>query len=131
MLGADDTEKLVKILGMTQSDHDGEALAALRKAQAIMVRARVGWRDLVARQQVSRPTRPTWPPQPQWDGEEASLLRDGLEALHDYPAILTDWERGFLKDWETRNPSWGMSEKQKAVFVRIKAKLEMAKRRER
>ena len=42
-----DIEKLIKVLGMTTSVHDGEALAALRTAQRMMAAAKVGWADLL------------------------------------------------------------------------------------
>jgi hypothetical protein len=42
------TQRLVKILGLTGSAHDGEALSALRKAQAMMERDGLTWADLLA-----------------------------------------------------------------------------------
>lgn len=42
-----DIEKLIKVLGMTGSTHDGEALAALRTAQRMMAAAKVSWADLI------------------------------------------------------------------------------------
>jgi hypothetical protein len=42
-----DIEKLVKVLGMMGSEHDGEALAALRTAQKMMAAAKVSWKDLL------------------------------------------------------------------------------------
>lgn len=42
-----DIEKLVKILGMTGSSHDAEALVALRTALKMMAAAKVTWKDLL------------------------------------------------------------------------------------
>lgn len=42
-----DTEKLIKVLGMTTSTHDGEALAALRTALKMMAVAKVSWADII------------------------------------------------------------------------------------
>lgn len=42
-----DIEKFIKVLGMTGSTHDGEALAALRTAQRMMTAAKVSWVDLI------------------------------------------------------------------------------------
>lgn len=47
---------IVKVLGMTGSVHDGEALAAIRKANDLLKRAGVSWRDVIALPQV--PARP-------------------------------------------------------------------------
>lgn len=43
---------IVKVLGMTGSIHDGEALAAIRKANDLLKRAGVSWRDVIALPQV-------------------------------------------------------------------------------
>lgn len=42
-------ERLIKILLLTTSNHDGEALAALRKAQNIMSDANIDFRDLLVK----------------------------------------------------------------------------------
>ena len=42
-----DIERLIKVLGMTGSVHDGEALAALRTAIKMMAAAKVSWADLL------------------------------------------------------------------------------------
>lgn len=43
-------ERLGKVLGMTGSSHDGEVLAAVRRAQSIMVGAKLSWSDLLGAQ---------------------------------------------------------------------------------
>lgn len=42
-----DRSRLIKILGMTGSEHDGEALAAIRRASAILREAKVTWGELL------------------------------------------------------------------------------------
>jgi hypothetical protein len=42
-----DKTKLLKVLGMTGSAHDGEALAALRTALKMMANANVTWVDII------------------------------------------------------------------------------------
>jgi hypothetical protein len=42
-----DMDRLIKILGMTGSSHDGEALAALRMAQKLMSSHGKTWKDLI------------------------------------------------------------------------------------
>ena len=39
--------RLIKLLGLTGSEHDGEALSAMRKANALMRDANVDWNDLL------------------------------------------------------------------------------------
>ena len=54
-----DMEKLIKILGMTGSAHDGEALAALRMAQKLMAANGKTWKDLIG---APRAQQPGWDP---------------------------------------------------------------------
>lgn len=42
-----DVDRLVKVLAMTTSDHDGEALAAIRKANAILKEQGLTWAEFV------------------------------------------------------------------------------------
>lgn len=42
-----DLPKLIKVLGMTGSAHDAEALAALRTAIKMMANAKVSWADIL------------------------------------------------------------------------------------
>jgi flavorubredoxin len=42
-----DLARLIKVLGMTGSVHDGEALAALRTATKMMANAKVTWADIL------------------------------------------------------------------------------------
>ncbi len=128
-----DIGRLTKILGMTGSVHDGEAIAALRMAQRIMGEAKITWEELLQpkaggnhqhQQQHSRPQgeKPRQGPHARPGHQETRgelLRRLGSFILKTYPQILSEWERGFLTDWEEKPPYQKMSEKQKAVFERI------------
>ena len=41
-------ERFVKLLGLTRSSNDGEALAALRKCNDVLTQHRLTWADVVA-----------------------------------------------------------------------------------
>lgn len=43
-----DTDKLAKVLALTSSEHDGEALSAARHANAMVERAGLRWTDVIA-----------------------------------------------------------------------------------
>jgi hypothetical protein len=43
-----DRERLVKLLGMLGSEHDGEVVTAARRADALVRRAGLTWHDVVA-----------------------------------------------------------------------------------
>lgn len=49
-----ETARLIKILSLTTSNHDGEALAAIRKANQIMRDLGVGWPDAFPRKEETR-----------------------------------------------------------------------------
>jgi hypothetical protein len=54
---AKDRERLVKLLSMTHSASDGEALAAIRKCNELLRQHKVSWNDVVAQQCSSQPQR--------------------------------------------------------------------------
>lgn len=47
-------ELLIKVLGMTTSVHDGEALAAIRKANELLKAAGVTWREYIEAVDITR-----------------------------------------------------------------------------
>jgi hypothetical protein len=47
-MGERERERFVKLLGLTRSSNDGEALAALRKCNDVLTQHRLGWADVVA-----------------------------------------------------------------------------------
>lgn len=116
-----DHDRLLKVLGMTGSDQDGEALAALRKAQAIMSAAKVTWSDLIKAQPYAQMREEPQGRPSDWDDEAARLKvrRCASMILEKYPFLLNEWEKGFLSDWEQKPDHWSMSTKQRAIFVRI------------
>jgi hypothetical protein len=52
---AKDRERLVKLLGVTHSTSDGEALAAIRKCNELLIQHKLSWNDVVAEQCSSQP----------------------------------------------------------------------------
>lgn len=138
-------ERLVKILGMTGSEHDGEALAALRKAQQIMAEGKVTWAELLsppaAQSRWTPPRQDHWQEQErqrreqEWrEFEEQAARKEKARARHEklraacavilakYRWLLTDWEVGFLEDWASKPEGARMSEKQQAIFERVLAR---------
>ena len=47
-MGDRERERFVKLLGLTHSNNDGEALAALRKCNDVLTQHRLDWADVVA-----------------------------------------------------------------------------------
>jgi len=48
-------EMLTKLLMMTTSSHDGEALVAIRKANEMLARDRLNWQGVMKRLQSAKP----------------------------------------------------------------------------
>jgi hypothetical protein len=124
-LTAPTRDKLVKILDLTGSDVEGEALAALTAARRILTANGLTWSDVIA-----PPSSPE--PEEQDDADDTDDADDSagvsIPDAIDYclsfdPPALTDWERSFLlslRGFET------ISDKQYTILCRIVAKCQAA-----
>lgn len=81
-LTSSDRSMLAKLLGLVGSAHDGEALAAARKAHALVAARGITWPDLLGLDDR--------PPEP----DHVALARD---LLGRGKGICTDWEMKFLR----------------------------------
>lgn len=83
-----DKERLAKLLSMTSSDHDAEALAAIRKANALLRLSRKSWADVLGTGTPAleplRPEAPRYAPRPPSPPE----LPPGFQRLRDYRNAL-------------------------------------------
>jgi hypothetical protein len=98
-LGPDALERLVKLLGMLGSAHDGERAAAGLKAHQLIHRFGLQWADIIV----------TTPPKIGW--------REKLRACAAHAHCLNDTERAFVRslaDWRGTP-----SDKQLAWLTRI------------
>jgi hypothetical protein len=103
-----DRDKLIRILGMLGSAHDGEVLSAARQAQRLVREAGLTWEEILtipAPRVLVLPTAPsTW----------QEKILDCLDAED---AALSDWERGFLLSVRARGKP--LTEKQRQIVDRI------------
>lgn len=76
-----DRRRLVKVLGMLGSRHDGEALNAARTAHAMMSQARMRWEDLLG-------VKPGEEPEPVVQVDEPPPVDKGKFADPTYPEML-------------------------------------------
>ena len=100
-----DLQKLAKLLGMVGSAHDGEALNAARKAQALIQDKGATWFDAFGVGETSAPV-----------PIHHELVRDLLKQK----AILDDFERSFLIGILSYKK---LSEKQAETLQNIEQKL--------
>jgi hypothetical protein len=108
--------RLVGVLGLLSSNHDGERAAAGLLATRILKAAALSWDDLIPEQPlVVRRHEPAYPPSSVGETFKAdfSLCRRRLD-------LLSAWERNFI-DSVVHQTS--LSEKQKAILHKLFARV--------
>jgi len=108
-LDATAAARLVKLLGMTGSDYDGEALAAIRKANDLLKAAGMTWGDIIAVEPEPATAPGTW--QEPFSVEEAVVI-----CLELVESPLSEWHIRFLHGIYGRQ---NLTEKQAAQLERI------------
>lgn len=90
-----DRNRFVKVLLLTQSDNDGEALAAIRAANRMLSEAGVGWGGLISGSHVKtshKADAPPWvEPEPEVSLREAFELLEGRGELVDEVKAWYGW----------------------------------------
>lgn len=110
-LPADAITRLSRLLGMTGSSHDGEALNAMRMANALLQKHRTNWAEILV------------PPLPADIASSVPSHQQEAEALLANRPILTQFEVSFLigiMAFET------LTAKQDTILRGIKNKVRMA-----
>jgi hypothetical protein len=103
-------DRLTKVLGLLGSNHDGEALAAGRKAHELVRGAGMTWGDLL------RPALPAPAEMPAWGMTD----RQKLDLCGEHWDDLGDWGRDFISSLTSRlNRGRGLTDKQRAALDRL------------
>ena len=118
-------DRLIKVLRMFGSNHDGEVAAAARRAHNIINKHSLDWDDLLMSETAPRAERQQsrhhYEPDDD-DNGEAFLIRRARQ--HDQ--FLSTWEREFLNSISESLVEWGrLTPKQRAVLDRINNKLQL------
>lgn len=103
-LPAHQRSRLVRLLGLLSSDHDGERANAGAMADRLLRESGLRWDDVIAGHALPPP-----PPEA-WESAAVQILRSGR---------ATDWERGFCHNLLSRWSGRDISEKQADVLGRI------------
>jgi len=117
-----DRDRLIKLLGMTGSDADGEVVNAARLANRLLRERQETWeaaltpKPIVVYPTHSPPPRPRPRPRGRTDTPWAAMCRI---MLWQYDELLNDWERMFLGSIMQQA---SLSEKQRAVLTKIATK---------
>jgi hypothetical protein len=119
-------DKLIKVLRMFGSNHDGEVASAARRAHHIVKKHALDWDDLLmsvnAKARAEQRTRHNYEARDDDSETEAFLIRRARQ--HDQ--FVTEWEREFLASISDSLVEWGrLTTRQRAVLDRICNKLEL------
>ena len=109
--------KLVKVLGLLGSAHDGEVVAAGRRAHSMLKAMGLSWRDVIA----AAAPRSEQPQRPQRRWRRPTSPSDTAALCLLWPEVLTDWETNFCRSIVGRRR---ISAKQTVVLDRIARKVE-------
>jgi hypothetical protein len=109
--------KLVKVLGMLGSVHDGEVAAAGRRADAMVKGAGLSWGDVIA----PAAPRSEQPQRPQRRWHRSTSPSDTAALCLLWPEVLTDWETNFCRSIVGRRR---ISAKQTVVLEHLARKVE-------
>src|SRR3954465_8229254 len=85
--------KLVKVLGMLGSDHDGEIAAAGRRANAMVRGAGLTWDQVLAPVNFA----PESPYRTSRRWRRPTSANDAAALCLQWPEVLTDWETDFCR----------------------------------
>jgi hypothetical protein len=107
-------DKLVKVLGMLGSAHDGEVAAAGRRAHSMLKAQGLTWSDVI----VPSAPRPE-PPQRRW--RQPWLPSDAAALCLQWPEVLDTWETRFCRSVAGQRQ---ISAKQAGVLAKIIGKVE-------
>jgi hypothetical protein len=114
-------DKLVKVLGMLGSAHDGEVAAAGRRAHSMLKAEGLTWVDVIkpAAPKSEQPQQQSYRPQRRWRSSTSPSDTAALCLL--WPEVLTDWETNFCRSIVGRRR---ISAKQTVVLERLARKVE-------
>jgi hypothetical protein len=109
-------ERLAKLLGMLGSEHDGEVITAARRADELVRRGGLTWRDVVAPNDA----------QPQLDHVGFGVANEiRFCLLHRHR--LTEWERSFLAGIRNQNaPLSAQRNRLNSIVDKLRARAEAA-----
>src|SRR3954454_15016442 len=111
ILPATVADRLIKLLGMLGSVHDGETLTAARMADRLVRhQLKLTWGEMVQ----PSPTGASGQPPRVW--HEPGTWQEAARLAAQWPECLTEWEQGFLVSVVRYR---GVSEKQVAILYRL------------
>jgi hypothetical protein len=109
--------KLVKVLGLLGSAHDGEVAAAGRRAHSMLQAEGLTWNEVInpATPRLEQPYRPQRRWRQPWSPSDAAAL------CLQWPEVLDAWETDFCRSITAQRQ---ISAKQAAVLAKIIGKVE-------
>jgi hypothetical protein len=114
-----DRELLAKSLGLLGSSHDGERLAAAAVAERLRANAGMTWFEILATPAFPAPRREPVDRGDRDRGDDGIDIALALELCRENSAMLSVWEKKFLRSIAEQHRRRGLSAKQIAVLARI------------
>jgi hypothetical protein len=126
-------DRLIKVLRMFGSNHDGEVASAARRAHEIVQKHSLDWDDLVLPVKAHAQQQQQHRYQQQYDNTGFADVEDEyneaflIRRARSFEQYLTEWERDdFLPSIADSLIEWGhLTPKQRAVLDRINNKLKL------
>ena len=95
-LSDSDRTRLARLLGMTGSQHDGEALNAARLAHRLIRERKTTWEQVISNAPEHQQSHHQQYQQQQYRREAPRAWRDCVRECQGYRDFLSDWEIQFL-----------------------------------
>lgn len=111
-----DRELLVKLLNMTDSSHDGEALAAIRRSNVLLKQGKTTWRELLAAEATAKADADGQGDVAAWAGPPGERAKDAK-----WGDDLFGGEAAFASTFPNRSGTDERAEAKKALRGRIRS----------
>lgn len=134
-LDPDKQKRLIQLLGMLGSEHDGEVLNAARLAQRLLGSLALTWDEIIGGEGFSTDFVQSVASEAYQRGVEDGLAKGKPKPkrktftgyasllLDNYAPALTEWESGFCESWAARKRGRMPSERELAIFERLAEKI--------
>lgn len=121
-----DRDKLIKVLRMFSSDHDGEVASAARHAHKLIKDRKLDWDDLIIPVHKSTNHKNGADNKARQHHFDEPEETDLIHRCSELSRCLTTWEREFIESISESIVEWGkLTEKQRSVLDRIVNKLKV------
>lgn len=110
---AADLDRLRKLVGMLGSEHDGEVLAAARKATGLLKSHKLTWADVIGQ------PRPVQPSRPFQQGSQPDVDARARDAMREFAERMAGFGEAFRQASRAASASWSGIDLARAEAQRV------------